>query len=311
MASIFEPTGKSVMSFQSIGFRLFGAPRSCAWITVKVQRGVALLLADRRQDVNAAVSEFKNRLAGAALAVADLDAVQPLDGNLSHCIRDCVVAIASQTVNAGSHQKMGSRRMRRAEQLVDVALAVADVDTSWRFAEKLCGLRQIFKPSHALLLLDGDPRGIDLLLERVGAFELLARPELDGRQSQRQPFGRHRETRMHQDAANRVRPHPASLVPAAVDAFRRTDEGGLFSLINELRGVMEDQHRSVSCRKTIPCRMEMAAQDVCFADPLIGEEAVGRFGVRPVLANQGNALAHGAPDPLQQLSEIYSQAGHP
>lgn len=49
----------------------------------QVQRGVALLLANRRQDVNAAVSEFKNRLADAALAVAGLDAVQPLDATSS------------------------------------------------------------------------------------------------------------------------------------------------------------------------------------------------------------------------------------
>lgn len=199
--------------------------------------------------------------------------------------------------------------MRRAEQLVDVALAVADMDTSWRPAEKHCGLRQILKPSHALLLLDGNPRGIDLLLERVGALELLARPELDCRQPERQPFCRHREARMHQDAANRVRSHPAFLVPAAVDAFRRADEGGLFSLIDELRGVMEDQHRTAGCRKAIPRRLKMAAQDVCFADPLIRKEAVGRFGVRPILTNQGNALAHGAPDPLQQLSEFTAKPG--
>src|ERR1700676_2356497 len=39
MASVREPTGRSVISFQSIFFRFFGLPRSSAWITVKVSAG--------------------------------------------------------------------------------------------------------------------------------------------------------------------------------------------------------------------------------------------------------------------------------
>src|SRR5882724_5652449 len=92
-----------------------------------------------------------------------------------------------------------------AEKLVDVALAIIDMDASSRVTEKLGGLLDIFQPSDAFLLLDGNARRIDLLLERRGPFEFLPGPEFDGRQPEWQPFGRHREARVHQDAADRVR----------------------------------------------------------------------------------------------------------
>jgi len=39
MASVREPIGRSVISFQSIFFLFFGVPRSSAWITVRVRVG--------------------------------------------------------------------------------------------------------------------------------------------------------------------------------------------------------------------------------------------------------------------------------
>ena len=74
-------------------------------------------------------------------------------------------------------------------------------------------------------------------------------------------------------------------------------------MIDELRRVVEDQDWIAGCRKTIMRRLKMAAHDVCFADPLTGEEAVGRLRVRPVLANQRNTLAHGAPHLFRQYTE--------
>jgi hypothetical protein len=46
--------------------------------------------------------------------------------------------------------------------------------------------------------------------------------------------------------------------------------------------------------------MEMARQNVRFIDPVIGEKAIRRLGVCPILANERNALPDVAPDPLKQ-----------
>jgi hypothetical protein len=35
----------------------------------------------------------------------------------------------------------------------------------------------------------------------------------------------------------------------------------------------------------------------------IGEKAVSRLRIGPILTNEGDTLPHGAPDPLQQLAE--------
>lgn len=118
---------------------------------------------------------------------------------------------------------MRSSFASRAEQLIDVALAITDMDASFRIAQQLCGLPDIIQPSDALLLLDGNARRVDLLFKRGSPLEFLPGPEFDGRQSKRQPLGRYRQARVHQDAANRVRSQAAGLVPAAVYALGDPD----------------------------------------------------------------------------------------
>src|SRR5256885_1174110 len=110
-----------------------------------------------------------------------------------------------------------------AEELVDVALAITDMDTSRWIIQKFRGLLQIFQPSDALLLLDGNSRWVDLALERGSPFEFLPGPEFDGCQSQRHPLSRYREARMHQDPANRVRSQATLLVSPAVYALGDAD----------------------------------------------------------------------------------------
>jgi hypothetical protein len=43
-------------------------------------------------------------------------------------------------------------------------------------------------------------------------------------------------------------------------------------------------------------KLEATGQDVRIADPVVGQKSIGRVGIGPVLADQRNALAHGAPD---------------
>jgi hypothetical protein len=71
----------------------------------------------------------------------------------------------------------------------------------------------------------------------------------------------------------------------------------------ELRRVVEDQHWTTGCRKTIMLRLKVAAHDVCFADLPTAEAALGYLRVGPVLAIQRNTLAHGAPHLFQQYTK--------
>jgi site-specific DNA recombinase len=98
--------------------------------------GVALPLADRRQDAQATVGELHRRGLDGALVVADLDAVPSLDRHLAHGVRDRARPVSREALDATPDQEVRPELPGQAEQLVDVALAVADVDASFRLAEQ-------------------------------------------------------------------------------------------------------------------------------------------------------------------------------
>src|SRR4051794_14912036 len=85
----------------------------------QVERGIALLLADRRPHVDAPVAELDAGLAGLAILPGDLDPMQALDRDLPHLVGDRVPSVAGQAIDAGAHEEVGARRLRRAEELVD------------------------------------------------------------------------------------------------------------------------------------------------------------------------------------------------
>ena len=66
---------------------------------------------------------------------------------------------------------------------------------------------------------------------------------------------------------------------------------------------MEHQNETIGGGDTITSRLKMTGQNVRLADPVIGEKAIGSLGVGPILADQRNALPHGAPDLRQQFAE--------
>src|SRR5215216_6782082 len=105
-----------------------------------------------------------------------------------------------------------------------------------------------------------------------------------------------REARMHQNAANRVRSQATRLVPSAVYILGYADRLRSLSLVCEFGRVMQDQNESIGGSDTITGRLKMTGQNVRLADPVIGEKAIGSLRVGPILANQRNALPHGAPD---------------
>src|SRR5689334_12438222 len=141
-----------------------------------------------------------------------------------------MIPVSRQAIDAGPDQKMGANLLRRAEELIDIALTVSDVDAARRIAQDCTGLLEVLQPADALLLLDGNPRQVDSVLERRCSLEFLAGPELDRGQSKWKTFAGHCKTGMHQDAANGVRPKTSSLVPSAVNIIGHADRFGAFSL---------------------------------------------------------------------------------
>ncbi|XIA68082.1 hypothetical protein ACFIOY_18325 [Bradyrhizobium sp. TZ2] len=82
------------------------------------QSGIALLLSDRRQDANLAITDLKNGLVRIAVAVSDFDAMEPIDSDLVHFVGDRVIPVSSQAVDSGPDQEMSSYLLCCAEKLV-------------------------------------------------------------------------------------------------------------------------------------------------------------------------------------------------
>ena len=66
-----------------------------------------------------------------------------------------MVAVSRQPVDTRSDQEVGPEVLRGAEQLVDVALTIADMDACGRIVEQRGGLAQVLQPAKALFLFDG------------------------------------------------------------------------------------------------------------------------------------------------------------
>src|SRR5512144_526565 len=102
-----------------------------------------------------------------------------LHRHLVHNAGDGGGTVNGEPVDAGPHQKVRSRLLGQAEQFVNVTLAIADANAAPRIAEQFGGSAQVFQPANALLLLNGDPRWVDLPLEGGRSLELRPGPELD------------------------------------------------------------------------------------------------------------------------------------
>ena len=109
---------------------------------------------------------------------------------------------------------------------------------------------------------------------------------------------------MHQDSTGRVHSGIASQISFAVgNALRNPDQFRSVPLIGELGRVVKHENKIVRCRYTLTRGLEMARQNVSFADAMIGKKTVGRLRVRPILANERNTLPYVAADPLKQCAK--------
>ena len=105
-----------------------------------------------------------------------------------------------------------------------------------------------------------------------------------------------------------MRPEAPGLVAAAIDTLRDPDGLGRLSFINEFRRIMEHENQAVGRPHALAGRLKMSGQNIGLADPVIGEKAIGRLRVGPILADQRNALPHRTSHPRNQLAEPPFQA---
>lgn len=90
---------------------------------------------------------------------------------------------------------------------------------------------------------------------------------------------------MHQHSADRVMAPTAVLVPAAIDALGQANRASVRTLLGEFRRVLNED-RASTIIVTRARGSEVTAEDIGFLHALVGEEAVGRIRVRPVLARE-------------------------
>ena len=143
------------------------------------QRRILFLLSNGREDFQPLVFDFKGSPRHASLAITNLDLMNGLYLSVLHRRRNRLLAIDGETVHAGADEKSCVLGLGLAEELVDVALPVHNMYASAGFPQQLRGQLQVVQPANALFLFEGDPRGVDRSLQRVGSLEAIPRPKLD------------------------------------------------------------------------------------------------------------------------------------
>ena len=100
---------------------------------------------------------------------------------------------------------------------------------------------------------------------------------------------------------------PPILVPAAGTPAQEAERGILFPLKGELTGVVKHQNLLVRLREPPTGGLEMTGHDLVLAHPVIGEKAVSRLGVGPILTGIRNTFADSLGHHPQQLTEPFGQ----
>ena len=258
------------------------------------------LFPDRRHDAKFAISDLKNSFVGLSVAISDVDAMQPFDSDLIHFVGNRVIPVSGQAVDAGPDQEVRSgfpgaqnssyMSLSRSPMWTHRPGSASNAVDCWTFS------------SHRMLSFFSIGTRVGLIFFLSAAVPLnFFRVQIYCRQPKRQTFARHRQARVHQDAADRVRSQATGLVPAAVDALGDPDRLCVLSLKAELGGVMEHKNRAIGRNRALKGRLKMTGENVRLADPVVGEKTIRGLGISPVLAHQRDALAHGAPDLRHQL----------
>jgi hypothetical protein len=140
-------------------------------------------------------------------------------------------------------------------------------------------------------------------------MELVATPELDRRQAQRLAFMRNHQAGVHQDATADVKVRTTGPGWPCWNLLDDSDRLGVFMSVGQLCRVMQDQNWCVLARpKPLPRGSKMPGQNVRFADPLIGEKAICRLGVRPIFGRPGSRRTYSTGELLQQMPKPLAMA---
>ena len=97
-------------------------------------------------------------------------------------------------------------------------------------------------------------------------MRLLSGPELDGRESERQPLRRHGQTRMHRDAATSVVLWAPLVVGTRNTDARPAHRLDTFLFVRELGGVVKHKNRAARRRRSIARRLKVAGEDLRLVD---------------------------------------------
>lgn len=118
--------------------------------------------------------------------------------HLRHHFPNGCVAILRQAFDTPPYQELGSEFPSQTVEFIDVAFPITDMRAALVRTHQFCRHAQIIKPAHAFLLLNRNPRRIDLALKRKGSLERAAQPEFRRRQSKGQTLRRDSQAGMHQ-----------------------------------------------------------------------------------------------------------------
>jgi hypothetical protein len=91
------------------------------------------------------------------------------------------------------------------------------------------------------------------------------------------------------------------------DCYQEANLGILVPLKGELTGVMEHQSLFASLCQSATSGLEMTRHDLLLAHRIIGEKAVSRLGVGPILTGIRNTFTDSVGHHPQQLTEPLSQ----
>lgn len=106
-----------------------------------------------------------------------------------------------QPVRLHPHDEARTKVLRRAIELVDIALPVTHMHAALGRANERDGLAQVLQPAVALFRLDRHARGIDVPLERERSLEFRSCPEFHRRQTEGCAGEGNGQARMHQHPA--------------------------------------------------------------------------------------------------------------
>jgi putative transposase len=271
-------------------------------------RLVAFLLADRRQGVHGGELDVQP---GPLVRVgAENDAVAAGPGRGRELCEDAMRGMARrrdrhwfrEPVGLHAHQETGLELLRQTEQLVDVALAIADMNAALGRTQQRHRLTQVLEPAVAFLRLDRHPGRVDVPLERPCSLELRARPELRRRQAERRAGERDGQARMHEHAAQREHVGLARPVAPGIDRLGEADLARPGTAVDELGRVLQDQDRPLARRNARRGRREVSGEHTVFGDARVVEEAIRRLGRGPVAASHRHGLTRRCRQLLEQPS---------